>query len=155
MGIFSTIVQCETVQESYPWIEVEFLNPPSPSFLLSYIIRQSWLESSFVWLKQGSDYQWHLSSARYHRSKLKLFALCKCKKTHHAIFIPMSFSQRCHCRFQSFHLCVTKNSGWNWIYHFLAFHIIKVFLAMCSFLDYSQGLFLGCLCILWIFRIVS
>ena len=39
-----------------------------PSFFHILPIRQSWLESSFVWLEQGGDYQWHLSSATYHRS---------------------------------------------------------------------------------------
>ncbi len=49
------------------WIEAEFRNLPL-SFIYYLPIRQSWLESSFVWLEQGGDYQWHLSSATYHRS---------------------------------------------------------------------------------------
>ena len=50
------------IQLNWSWVQ------KPPSFFHILPIRQSWLESSFVWLEQGGDYQWHLSSATYHRS---------------------------------------------------------------------------------------
>ena len=65
---------------------VKFIKTTTVCLFLSYIIRQSWLESSFVWLEQGGDYQWHLSSA----ITASMF-FCKCKKLiMQSLLIPVS-----------------------------------------------------------------